>query len=254
MLDIVVSFDTTGSMGPAIAEVRRKVEQFVDQLYKDVADLRIGIIAHGDYIDATYRPETYLLKRTKLVDSAGRADIINFIRTVPNTYGGDGDEAYEYVLKELESVEWRADADKVFILIADADPHRVGYRYGSYTVHEDYTTIARRLIARGIKIYPVQALARSPKTMYVQLAHMSNTPRLELAQFTNIIPLLTAITYKQQSDEKLQQYGEQLQSDGLLDRNLADALNLLLHGTFGDRAAFTIETSLDLEAVHPARF
>ncbi len=250
MLDIVVSFDTTGSMMPAIAEVRRKVEQFVDQLYKETSDLRIGIIAHGDYIDAS---DTYLLQKTSLVGLEGKNRLIDFIRTVSPTSGGDNDEAYEYVLKTVETLDWRESADKVFILIADADPHPVGYRYGAYTVSEDYATIAKRLITRGIKIYPVQALARSPKRMYTQLAHMSNTPRLELSQFSNITQLLTAITYKQESNEKLQTYGQELQDNGLLDRGLADAFNLLLHGMMGD-ATFTMDSPVDLEAVSPSRF
>lgn len=250
MLDIVVSFDTTGSMGPAIAEVRRKVEQFVDQLYREVSDLRIGIIAHGDYIDAT---DKYLLKKTNLVDSNGRGEIIDFIRYTPNTYGGDSDEAYEYVLKIVDGLDWREDADKVFIMIADADPHPVGYRYGNYTVTEDYATIAQRLLSRGIKVYPVQALARMPKTMYLRLARMFDTPRLELSQFSNITQLLTAITYKQQSNEKLEEYGQQLQNEGLLDRGLASAFNLLLHGLVGD-ITFKMDSPVDLEAVDPSRF
>ena len=49
--DIVISFDTTGSMYPCLAEVRRHTTAMTDRLFREIPDLRVAIIAHGDYCD-----------------------------------------------------------------------------------------------------------------------------------------------------------------------------------------------------------
>jgi hypothetical protein len=48
-VEIVFSFDTTGSMAACLALVRKKVSETVWRLMKDIPNIRIGIIAHGDY-------------------------------------------------------------------------------------------------------------------------------------------------------------------------------------------------------------
>ena len=51
-IEIVFSFDTTGSMYPCLTQVRRKIETTVTRLMNEIPGMRIGIIAHGDYCDA----------------------------------------------------------------------------------------------------------------------------------------------------------------------------------------------------------
>ncbi len=50
-IDLLFSFDTTGSMYPCLTQVRRYVEQTTKDLFKFIPNIRIGIIAHGDYYD-----------------------------------------------------------------------------------------------------------------------------------------------------------------------------------------------------------
>ena len=50
-IDMMVSFDTTGSMYPCLTQVRRNVSELVTRLFKEVPGIRIGVIAHGDYCD-----------------------------------------------------------------------------------------------------------------------------------------------------------------------------------------------------------
>jgi hypothetical protein len=50
-VEIVFSFDTTGSMSSCLGEVRKKVSETCARLMKDIPKIRIGIIAHGDYGD-----------------------------------------------------------------------------------------------------------------------------------------------------------------------------------------------------------
>lgn len=93
--------------------------------------MRIGIVAFGDYCDmesSTKFGRAYQC----LPLTNNEKEIINFINGAQNTGGGDGDEFYELVIKKItEETNWREDAVKSVLLIADAEPHRVGYSYGS---------------------------------------------------------------------------------------------------------------------------
>ncbi|MDF5714604.1 MAG: hypothetical protein PUP93_12125 [Rhizonema sp. NSF051] len=50
-IEVVFSFDTTGSMYPCLTQVRRKIKETVTRLINEITLIRIGIIAHGDYCD-----------------------------------------------------------------------------------------------------------------------------------------------------------------------------------------------------------
>eukprot|EP01084_Bolivina_argentea_P177218 306508_1 len=52
LTEICFSFDTTGSMYSWLTEVRKSISQIVTDLFKKIPNIRISIIAHGDYCDA----------------------------------------------------------------------------------------------------------------------------------------------------------------------------------------------------------
>lgn len=49
--DMVIAFDTTGSMSSYIGQVKARVKELVPRLMKANPNLRIGIVAFGDYCD-----------------------------------------------------------------------------------------------------------------------------------------------------------------------------------------------------------
>lgn len=249
MLDILISFDSTGSMYPALSEVRRRVSDFIDTLFDSHDDLHMGILAHGDYIDYD-RP--YLTKHVDLTNN--KETLKHFVNTVERTNGGDSDEAYELVLHEAQYMSWRKNAKKVFILIGDAEPHEPRYRHGRFTVHYKWEDKAYELKKADITVYPVQALAYSDGRMYKYLSRLFNTPHLKLDQFSQITQLLTAISYKQDSDDRVTEYAKNLQDSGQMDRSLAYAFNLLLNADNLISGISSNKISSELEAVHPARF
>ena len=51
MLDMVIAFDTTGSMADYIDAVRKHCTDLVPKLLAANPDMRIGIVAFGDYCD-----------------------------------------------------------------------------------------------------------------------------------------------------------------------------------------------------------
>jgi len=49
-IEVVFSFDTTGSMFNCLTQVRKNIQESVKRLFSDIPDIRIGIIAHGSVL------------------------------------------------------------------------------------------------------------------------------------------------------------------------------------------------------------
>lgn len=153
MLDMVIAFDTTGSMSAYIGNVKQHVTDLIPKLMDANPNMRIGIVAFGDYCDMRSKNDfgdAYQV--LSLTDN--KQKVIDFVSRAKNTHGGDGDEFYELVIKKItEETNWRDDAQKAVLLIADADPHYVGYTYNNYVVNSqiDWKEEARKSAELGIK-------------------------------------------------------------------------------------------------------
>ena len=108
---MVIAFDTTGSMAAYIGAVRKEVSELVPRLFKDNENLRLGIVAFGDYCDMKSASEFGDAYQC-LMPTANENDIIKFVRETKDTSGGDGDEFYELVIKKIvEETPWREAMD-----------------------------------------------------------------------------------------------------------------------------------------------
>lgn len=128
-LDMVIAFDTTGSMAQYIGAVRKEVSELIPQLFKDNEDLRLGIVAFGDYCDMTNAQEFGDAYQC-IAPTDNENELIKFVLNSQDTSGGDGPEFYELVIKKIvEETQWREGSTRSILLIADAIPHEVGYSY-----------------------------------------------------------------------------------------------------------------------------
>lgn len=172
-LDMVIAFDTTGSMAAYIDDVRQQVAEMIPRIFKDNEDLRLGIVAFGDYCDMQNRDafgDAY--QCIPLTDNEN--DIIKFVRESKDTSGGDGDEFYELVLKKIiDESPWREDSSKAILLIADADPHEIGYTYRDYVTGNqiDWRVEVKKAADMKIKIDTVSICGRP---WYKELSAMTN--------------------------------------------------------------------------------
>lgn len=153
MLDMVIAFDTTGSMSSYIGAVKSHVKELVPKLFKQNPDLRIGVVAFGDYCDMPSKDEFGKAYQVcELTDNENK--LIEFITNAHRTNGGDGDEFYELVIKKItEETNWRENSTKAVLLIADAGPHKVGYSYKDRVTNNqiDWKEEARKAAEEGIK-------------------------------------------------------------------------------------------------------
>lgn len=152
-LDMVIAFDTTGSMASYIDAVKKHVKELIPKLFKQNPDLRIGIVAFGDYCDMPSKDRFGKAYQVcELTDNENR--LIEFITKAQNTSGGDSDEFYELVIKKIvEETNWREGSTKAVLLIADAEPHKVGYSYSDRVVNNqiDWREEAKKAAEKGIK-------------------------------------------------------------------------------------------------------
>ena len=244
IIDVLISFDTTGSMYPCLTQVRREVGTLVKRLFKEIPEIRIGIIAHGDYCDA---PRTI----TQLDLTTDQKAICKFVKTVEATYGGDAPECYELVLHEARKAGWKSGHSKVLVLIGDDVPH--GPSYPQNTKKIDWRNELGLLLEANVNVYAVQALGRSHATkFYKEVAKKTGGFHLELNQFSHIGDMITAICYKQQGDDRLRVFETELMEGGRLNRSMDKVFGTLLGREVS--VAFTGDRDDGLVPVHASRF
>lgn len=240
-IEVVFSFDTTGSMYPCLTQVRRNLRTTVTRLLNEIPGIRIGIIAHGDYCDAN---STYV---TKYLDLSGDTDAIcNFVQTVQATGGGDAPECYELVLHEARSLSWSPASIKTLVIIGDDIPHAPAQTPKKLNWRHEL----EELVKLGITVYGMQALNRPHATLfYKELADKSGGFHLNLDQFSYITDFFMSVCYQQSSEDQLQSYAREVAEQGRMNRGLNQMFNTLLKQDIPDEFGET-----DLRAVLPGRF
>lgn len=123
-LDLVIAFDTTGSMSNYINEVRDNVVSLIPELFHDNEDLKLGIVAFGDYCDMN-GPEDFGPAYQCYKLSSNKHKLIEFVRHTQDTFGGDEPEFYELVIRKIvHETDWREGAKRSVLLIGDSYPHQ----------------------------------------------------------------------------------------------------------------------------------
>lgn len=220
-LDLVITFDTTGSMSPAIAQVRRNTAALVRRMGEIAPGIRIAVCAHGDYCDGPRRT-TWLDFTTNIEAIAG------FIERVPNTYGGDAPECYELVLHEARDLSWNKLNQKALVMIGDSDPHSPAEALRQGGKRLDWREEMDGLGALGVNVYGVHCLSGySGKQFFQEIAKATGGFYLHLDQFRNIEATLLAIVMKQARPEMLEAFEQELDKLGQMNRGLESTLYTL---------------------------
>ncbi|HMO93828.1 MAG TPA: VWA domain-containing protein [Pirellulaceae bacterium] len=119
-LDIVITFDSTGSMEGEIRQVKGKIERMGMILFQLIPKTRISICTYRDVDD------DYIVKGLPLTSNLG--EVIEYLETVSAGGGGDIPEAVDAGLAwSIQQNRFRPRARKVILLFGDAPPHQVNY-------------------------------------------------------------------------------------------------------------------------------
>ena len=248
-VEVVFSFDTTGSMYACLSEVRRGIKDAIKRLKQQVPGIRLAIIAHGDYCD---RNSSYVTRIQNFTED--EKTLIKFVSEVGSTGGGDADECYELVLRETRTkLDWSKDSIKSLVMIGDCNPH--GPNYPLNTEKINWRTECERLKEDGVRVYAVQALNRSEATkFYRDLATLTDGFHLRLDQFASIVNFMMAICFREEGGDTLENYEEEIKDKKGMNRELHRLFATLqgrdpVAGAFADAVRDD-----DLVPVNPSRF
>ncbi|APU89026.1 conserved hypothetical protein [Virus Rctr197k] len=244
-IDVVFTFDTTGSMYPCLTQVRRSIKDTVKRLFRDIPGLRVGVLAHGDYCDAGH---PYVTKALDLTHDEKK--VSDFVEKVEPTGGGDSPECYELVLHEARSFSWKSGRSKVICLIGDDVPHPPTYPENKKRI--DWKNELGLLLEAGINVYGVHAMPGTrghSKHFYTTIAKETNGLYLTLDQFNAVNDLIMAVCYKQEGPARLQEFEKEVKAKGRMNR----AVDAMFATLLGREKASDFKAT-DLTAVPAGRF
>jgi len=155
-LDLVLVLDTTGSMGDEIAYLQAELGSIVTRLKRDAGnvDVRIGLVVYRD------RGDDYVTRSFPLSADVGRLQ--STLDQQEADGGGDMPEAVDRALAAAGQMQWRPDAAKAVLLVADAPPHKEALSATFDAVEH--------LRGEGVRIVPVAASGVEDSAQYVMRA------------------------------------------------------------------------------------
>ncbi|KAL3852846.1 hypothetical protein ACJMK2_016459 [Sinanodonta woodiana] len=221
LMEVVFSFDTTGSMSSYLEEVKGRLQDMVQRLQADIPGIRIAIFAHGDYCDL----HNYVTKYVDFTDNV--ADLCEFVKNVGSTGGGDSDECYEFVLHEVRTkLSWTPGSQRVLVLIGDANPHEPNYPQNSMNL--DWRVEADKLMEGLVHIYGVHCGSYSNGDFYKTISEKTCGRYLKLNELQNIFDLIMAVCYREKGEDFLSMYEKEVR-----DRSARKEIHKELDTMFG---------------------
>ncbi|HET9640131.1 MAG TPA: VWA domain-containing protein [Allosphingosinicella sp.] len=218
--DLLLAIDTTGSMGDEIAYLKSELRTILADLRRSHPglDIRLGLVAYKDQGDV-YVTRTYPFV----------ADVNRMQANLQAQYadgGGDYPEAMDLALARAVAQDWRPDAVKSLLLVADAPPHdeNIGKAW----------RVAEAARAKRIQIVPVaasgvgdvaeyvmRAMAAATQSRYIFLTDDSGignphaTPAVDCFLVTHLDRLVRRVLDSQISGRRVEpQEGEVIRSVG----------------------------------------
>ena len=199
-LDMVIAFDTTGSMSSYIQSVKKHVEVLVNEMFSKTPGLKIKIVAFGDYCDMqAYDVFGAAYQESALTNNVN--DLIKFIKHAKNTSGGDGDEFYELVIQKITNeTPWRKGAKKSILLIGDANAHKVGYNYPRIVTNAqiDWKKECKNAAKLGIQIDTLSIDHYTAK-FYKEISSITNGVSLPFKSASKISNVIEGLAYARTS-------------------------------------------------------
>merc|ERR1712013_932394 len=154
-LDLVFLMDCTGSMGSYIAKGKASIMDIAEKVKaSEKADVRFSYIAYRDH-----PPQDQSLITKVHPFTTNPRTMRSYLSLYQAQGGGDGPEAVAEALNDALTLDYRKNAIKICVLIADAPPHGIGVSGDGFPNGNpngyDPVKIAQKMAERGIILYVV---------------------------------------------------------------------------------------------------
>ncbi|XP_052782003.1 uncharacterized protein LOC128218385 [Mya arenaria] len=239
-MEIVFSFDTTGSMSSCLNEVRGRISDMAQRLQADIPGIKIGIFAHGDYCDK----HNYITKHVDLTTDITK--LMDFVQNVKPTGGGDSDECYELVLHEVRTkLSWTPGTQRALVMIGDCNPHEPNYPQNKLKL--DWRKEADALAGIGVRIYSVQCASYGADHFYGDIAKRTGGQHLKLSDFKNVFDFLMTVCYREKSDDLFTSYEKEVRARcGKVNKDIDK-----LFGDLRDKAPMDTDSAMSSKSDKP---
>ncbi len=193
-LDLVFLVDETGSMGPYIEEVKRRLQELVAALRASplCRSLRLGLVTYRDHPP---QDSTYPSKVSPLTDDIDT--IAAAVGAMQASGGGDGPESVTDGLFDVVRLAWRPGAARAVVWFGDAPPHGVGAPGDAFPqgcpCGNHWFTQAETAREMGVAIYAVGCAlyeGTPARSMFGLVAETSRGLYLPLADARLLVPLI----------------------------------------------------------------
>ncbi|XP_059153718.1 uncharacterized protein LOC131939446 [Physella acuta] len=197
-LEVVFSFDTTGSMYTWLEEVSDRSQDMIQRLQADIPGIRLAVFAYGDYCD----DGTYV---TKWIDfTTDVAQLCEFVKNAEKTSGGGAPKCYELVLRQVRTkLSWTPGSRRVLVLIGENNPHEpTEVCIKCQKNRANWRDETKNLAANDVTIYGVQCGYKNADAFYFYktISIATNGKHLHLVYFKSIFDTLMAVCYKESND------------------------------------------------------
>ncbi|MHC4548883.1 MAG: HEAT repeat domain-containing protein [Planctomycetota bacterium] len=175
-IDLVLCYDSTGSMIPVIRAVKQRVDLLIEESSRIVPNLRLSLFTYRD------EGEEYVYYGTPLTYATD--NLKAFVQVAEANRGGDLPEAVTKTVRAaVERLDWRKDAQKVIVVIGDAPYHpenapalfslvrKFSDKANRGTVHAIYTDPNR--LGESIQARPRRATSRVTYPFLDRLGEMA---------------------------------------------------------------------------------
>jgi len=224
LTEIIFTFDTTGSMGEAINQAKQNIIEITNRLFDSVSNLRVGMIAHGDYCDS----KDAIFQVSSL--SNEKQPLIDWINSVKHGHGGDAPENYEQVIEyAAQHVEWTEGSHRVLVVIGDCIPHEPEEclsQMKRYNIPNpraiNWIDEVDQCWQKGIKIYGVRANKHSTTQddtdyFYESMAARTCGTTLQLQNFPMLTDMLLMVCFREADRVMFDDFRAEVQREGRMD-------------------------------------
>jgi len=232
-LDLVFISDCTASMGSYIDSAKQSIQDIVRQIVaSEKVNVRFGLV---EYRDHPPEDSSFVTRTSDFTSSVGKMK--KRVDQMSAQGGGDGPEAVTDGLHKALHLNWRKEAVKIVVIIADAPPHGLeptgdGFKNGCPCGH-DPLKLAKEMAEAGICIYSVlcepaigsykfardffMAIARTTGGQFLPLTSASLLPKVIVASALEELSLQEVEKIFEKEAEELKNKG-QLTEEALAQR------------------------------------
>jgi len=208
-LDLVFALDCTGSMGRYISAAKEGIEGIAAALGQTEGyDLRFGLVAYRDHPP---QDSTYVTRAFGFTDSL---EVMHSqLGELSAAGGGDGPEAVAAALQASYEAEWRPDAVKVVVIVADAPPHGLGEAGDGFPNGDpdgvDPLLVLDAMAAKGITVYavgcePVLSQYKFGTEFFIACAEKTGGQAVSLTNAKDLAPVIVGASVAQMDEMVLQ--------------------------------------------------